>query len=214
MIYVGLDFGTSNSSIARLHNGGIKLFSVDHGNSVQHLLRSFLYLDKAYNYFTGSKAILKYLENETGRPVFWETRYVGMVENVWAGVPSTDGDPIFTENEVVVEVDVSAKGRLLQSIKTGLRGGGEKRIRIFDRVYPIQDLIAMLMGRLREACEAELGESVEGVVIGRPVRFSSDPDQDRKAHDRLWEAGKLAGFKTSVLNMSRLPQRLSTTVKP
>ena len=39
-----------------------------------------------------------------------------------------------------------------------------------------------------------LGEKIVGATLGRPVKFSQDPEQDRKAEDTLREAAYLAGF--------------------
>jgi hypothetical chaperone protein len=203
LIHVGMDFGTSNSSIARYEGGGIRLFPVDPDNINPNLLRSFIYMTRDYEHYTGSEAVRQYLEHETGRPVFWETKPVGTIRNVWSGVPSTGGGPIFEERDVVAEVDTAARGRLIQSIKSALRRPGplirgrsdSPRIQIFERLYPVEDLIALLMARMRERAETALGEPVEGVVIGRPVRISEDPAIDARGEDILRDAARFAGFK-------------------
>jgi hypothetical chaperone protein len=205
VINVGLDFGTSNSSIAAFQDGNLRLFQVDPGNPTSsQLLRSFIYLDRNYDFFVGSEAIHRYLESETGRPSFWQTRSVGTIKNVWGGTPTTGGAPIIEEREVVIEVDVAAKGRLLQSIKTALRRPLEKtirdewmtpRIQVFERLYPVEDLIAMLMHALRDHAEKSTGEQVEGVVLGRPVKFSDDDATEANAQRVLAEAARFAGFK-------------------
>ncbi|MDX1410346.1 MAG: hypothetical protein R3330_19480, partial [Saprospiraceae bacterium] len=166
-----MDFGTSNSSIARFEDGRIRLFPVDSENINPTLLRSFIYMTRDYAHHVGSDAIRQYLKNETGRPVYWETIPVGTITNIWGGVPSTGGGPIFSESDVVAEVDTAARGRLLQSIKSALRRPGplirgrsdSPRIQIFERLYPVEDLIALLMGRMRESAEAALCAPVEGV---------------------------------------------------
>ena len=198
-----MDFGTSNSSIARYEGGEIRLFPVDPDNINPNLLRSFIYMTRDYEHSVGSEAVRQYLQNETGRPVYWETKPVGTIRNVWAGVPSTGGEPIFEEREVVAEVDTAARGRLLQSIKTALRRPGplirgrsdSPRIQIFERLYPVEDLIALLMGRMRAGAETALQAPVEGVVIGRPVRISEDPAIDARGEDILRDAARFAGFK-------------------
>jgi hypothetical chaperone protein len=160
-------------------------------------------MTRDYEHFTGSEAVWQYLENETGRPVYWETLPVGTIRNVWGGVPSTGGEPIFEERDVVAEVDTGARGRLLQSIKSALRRPGplirgrsdSPRIQIFERLYPVEDLIALLMGRMRECAEEALGEPVEGVMIGRPVRISEDPAIDARGEEILAAAARFAGFK-------------------
>ena len=203
MIRVGLDFGTSNSSIARFDNGKISLFPVDSKNLNRYLLRSFLYMTQQYEHFVGSEAIRQYLKNETDRPVFWETRHLGTVKNVWAGVPSTDGAPIFEERDVVIDVDTAARGRLLQSLKSTLRRqsafirgrSDSPRVAVFDRLYPVEDLIAMLLSAMKENAERQLGQEIEGVVMGRPVRISDDDEMDARGQAILQEAARFAGFR-------------------
>ena len=203
MIKVGMDFGTSNSSIARYEKGKIQLFPIDPGNISPSLLRSFIYMTRDYEHYVGTSAVHEYLQHETGRPVYWETRPVGTIKNVWGGVPSTGGGPIFQEQDVVAEVDTSQHGRLLQSVKTALRRPGtlirgrsdSPRIQVFDRLYPVEDLIALLMGAMKESAEHELGQKIEGVVIGRPVRISEDARIDARGEDILREAARFAGFQ-------------------
>jgi hypothetical chaperone protein len=203
LIYVGMDFGTSNSSIARFEQGQIQFFEIDPKNINPHLLRSFIYLTRNYEHFLGTEAIERYLESETGRPVYWETVKVGTIENVWAGVPSTGGEAIHEIRDVTAEVDTAAYGRLLQSIKTTLRRpnvfthgrSDSPRVQVFDRLYPVEDLIALLMRAMRESAESALGKPVEGVVIGRPVKFSDEPGADERAENLLRQAALFAGFK-------------------
>jgi len=198
-----MDFGTSNSSIARFDQGKIQLFPIDPGNISPNLLRSFIYMTRDYEHFVGTAAVREYLQHETGRPVYWETRQVGTIKNVWGGVPSTGGEPIFEERDVVAEVDIAARGRLVQSVKTALRRPGtlirgrsdSPRIQVFERLYPIEDLIAFLMKSMRESAERELNIAIEGVVIGRPVRISEDANIDARGEDILREAAQFAGFK-------------------
>lgn len=202
-MYIGMDFGTSNSSIARTVQGRIQLIPVDAGNLTPTLLRSFIYITRDYSHSVGSQAIHDFLQQETGRPVFWETRPVGRIQNVWSGTPTTGGEPIYTDNEVVAEVDTAARGRLIQSVKSALRRPGplihgrsdSPRVQVFDRLYPVQDLIAMLMEAMRTSAEQALHAPVEGAVIGRPVRISEDPAIDARGEELLREAAALAGFK-------------------
>ncbi|HNB53684.1 MAG TPA: Hsp70 family protein, partial [Anaerolineales bacterium] len=203
MIYVGMDFGTSNSSIARFEKGQIQFFEIDPKNINPHLLRSFIYMTRSYEHYLGTEAIERYLESETGRPVYWETVKVGTIENIWAGVPSTGGEAIHEIRDVTAEVDTAAYGRLLQSIKTTLRRpnifthgrSDSPRVQVFDRLYPVEDLIALLMRAMRESAEKALGKPVEGVVIGRPVKFSDEPGADERAEGILRQAAQFAGFK-------------------
>lgn len=128
---------------------------------------------------------------------------MGTIENVWAGVPSTGGEAIHEIRDVTAEVDTAAYGRLLQSIKTTLRRpnvfthgrSDSPRVQVFDRLYPVEDLIALIMRAMRDSAEKTLGHPVEGVAIGRPVKFSDEPGADEKAEAILRQAALFAGFK-------------------
>jgi hypothetical chaperone protein len=79
-LIVGIDFGTSNSSIAVFRKGQLRLFDLDHRNLNAKVLPSFTYITKEYDAFVGVQAIETYLEQETGRPAVWEKRKTGEVE--------------------------------------------------------------------------------------------------------------------------------------
>ncbi|MBI3169373.1 MAG: heat-shock protein, partial [Chloroflexi bacterium] len=40
-----------------------------------------------------------------------------------------------------------------------------------------------------------LGEKIDAVTLGRPVKFADTPEQDKKAEETLRQAAHEAGFK-------------------
>jgi len=48
---------------------------------------------------------------------------------------------------------------------------------------------------LRHKCEQALGQPVKRTVMGRPVKFSDDPDTDQRAQHKLLQAAQIAGFE-------------------
>jgi hypothetical chaperone protein len=92
-------------------------------------------------------------------------------------------------------MDIAANGRLLQSIKTALRDPKYEGTQVFNRFYRIEELIALLLSSLRQKCEQDLGEPVKATVMGRPVKFSDNPDTDQRAQEKLLQAAQLAGFE-------------------
>lgn len=86
--------------------------------------------------------------------------------------------------------------RLLQSIKTGLRSGSYAGTKIFGRYYPAEELIALILRHVRERAEyLQLGQPVQGALIGRPVTFAHDPAVDQLAEEKLRRGapGRLCG---------------------
>lgn len=190
-MFAGIDFGTSNSSIAIFKGEKMRMFDLDPRNINPRVLPSFTFVTKDHSASVGIEAVENYLELETGRPAVWEKRRAGQVE-ITVGGPGSG--PIVYNQDLMIEVDIAAQGRLLQSIKTALRNPKYEGTRIFDRYYRIEELISLLLTRLRERCEQEVGEPVRSAVIGRPVRFSRDEETDRRAEEKLRKAARLAGF--------------------
>lgn len=197
-MFVGIDFGTSNSSIAVYQGEKLRFFDLDPLNQNQRVLPSFTYVNRDHNAFVGVLAINTYLQEETGRRPVWEKRNLGAVEITVAGAGK---GPIVYMQDILVEVDVAAKGRLLQSIKTALRDPKYDGTQIFDRFYTIEELIALLLIPLREKCERETGQEARQAVIGRPVKFSDDAEIDQRAQDKIKAAAELAGFKEIIFEL-------------
>jgi hypothetical chaperone protein len=197
-MYVGLDFGTSNSAVGIFQNDKLQLFQLDAANINPYVLPSYTYITRDQQVFVGVQAVEKFLEQETGRRPHWEKQNLGVIELT---VASDVSDAITYFDDIQVEVDVAAQGRLLQSIKTGLRDPKYGGTQVFDRYYTIEELIATLLRHLREKCEKEINQDVTQVVIGRPVKFADDEEADARAQQKMLAAAKLAGFKDVVFEL-------------
>lgn len=86
-------------------------------------------------------------------------------------------------------------GRYMQSIKAFLPDRTFESTEIYGRTYKIEDLVAIILQKMRLKGEEYVGESVDDVVLGRPVVFSEDPHKDALAEARLRLAAEKAGFK-------------------
>jgi hypothetical chaperone protein len=188
---LGIDFGTTNSSIALYDGSSLFPVRLDPGSDTPYVLPSLVYIDRAHRATLGTAAAREYLRHETGRPVRWEKRYVGDVEVVVGG---GGGGPIVYDHAMIVTVDTGANGRLLQSVKTALRDAEYDGTEIFDRYYTLDELIAIVLAGLKSRAEQQLGGACTSVVIGRPVRFSDDPSVTARAEETLYKAARLAGF--------------------
>jgi hypothetical chaperone protein len=194
---IGIDFGTTHTSAAYHDGDKTHFIPLDAQSTSPHLLRSLIYITRSQQVFLGLAAAHTFLEHDTGRPVVYEEKVVGTIENTVAqqykGPLDPDG-PITIIYDVTVEEDVGAQGRLLQSIKTGLRAGSYEGTNIFGRYYSLQELISLILSHVRTEAEATLQTEVRQATIGRPVHFADDPNADRQAEERLCEAASLAGF--------------------
>ncbi|MDD2501819.1 MAG: Hsp70 family protein [Geobacter sp.] len=108
-----------------------------------------------------------------------------------------EDNEIYAGNEAVRQyVDEGASGRFMQSIKTFLPNTSFDHTEIFGKRYGIDDLVAIILKKIKAKGEAHLGCAVDSVVLGRPVVFSTDPTKDRVAEQRLEKAARKAGFTT------------------
>lgn len=86
------------------------------------------------------------------------------------------------------------EGRLLRSIKRHLPSRSFRGTWINDRPMLVEDLIAALLREMRIRADTYYCAEVDRVVLGRPARFTDDPDDDAFAQRRLEQAAKKAGF--------------------
>src|ERR1700754_386792 len=93
-------------------------------------------------------------------------------------------------------LEADTKGRLILSVKSYLGSRLFTSTQINGRYYTLEDLIAIILRRLRTAVIEQFGVSATSVVIGRPVRFAGAENEadETLALNRLRSAADLAGF--------------------
>lgn len=103
---------------------------------------------------------------------------------------------IFAGHEAIRQyVSDGAAGRFMQSIKTFLPNTSFDSTEVFGKRYTIDDLVAIILSSIKARGEAHVGCTVDSVVLGRPVVFSTDAAKDAVAEKRLEKAARKAGFK-------------------
>ncbi len=182
---VGLDFGTTNSSAALYDGERLRLLPLDPANSSPSIMRSTLFMTREGAAYIGREAIRRFTEGNVGREIEYEWRYIGDAEVTYAEFGTV-------QQALYVHVDANAPGRLFQSLKTGLRDKSFTRTNVFGIYYTLEELIAIVLRLMLERIEATIGEKVTGMVIGRPVHYSLDPQIDALAFERMQKACALA----------------------
>lgn len=86
-------------------------------------------------------------------------------------------------------------GRFIQSVKSFLHSSSFRATQVRGRTYTIEELVAVLLRRVRDAAGAKMGSPPEAVILGRPAVFTPDPEADALAQQRLLRAAELAGFQ-------------------
>jgi hypothetical chaperone protein len=184
---VGLDFGTSNSGVAVYNGRKVRLLPVDPKNVLPEVIKSVLYVTRDYRTYLGQEAVETYYRDNVNR----QRRYVKQ----WAGEIDVYGADMHYVRDIFVYVDELKPGRLLQYLKTALRKDNYPGTQIFERYYTVGDLARTYLSLLKQRAEAVLGETIEAVTLGRPVKFSESPERDHKAQETLRQAAQEAGFK-------------------
>jgi hypothetical chaperone protein len=188
-MHIGLDFGTTNSGAAVFDGRRVHLFPLDPTSHDPAVMRSTLYVTRDQQAFIGREAIDAYYRQNVGRPSKMVRQYVGEIEMTFAELPT------FIK-EVYVLVDELTPGRLLHSLKSELTSRYEGTT-IFGRYYALEELIAIYLREARQRVEAETGQAVDGVVLGRPVNYvggGAEAD-NRRAEERMRQAAEMAGFR-------------------
>ncbi|MEZ4662761.1 MAG: Hsp70 family protein [Caldilineaceae bacterium] len=189
---IGIDFGTTHTSAAFYDGQTIRPIPLDTANSNPNLLRSMIYVNRAQQTSLGVQAVKTFLEHDTGREVIFEDKVVGVITNTVGSLDANENVTIIYDT--YIEDDVGIRGRLLQSVKTGLRSDSYTGTNIFGRFYTLQELIALLLRHVRTQASVDLGQEIVHATLGRPVHFCEDEEEDRRAEARLREAAELAGF--------------------
>ncbi len=188
---VGMDFGTTNSGMAVYNGRSVNIIPLDPANNNPRVARTALYITNEQQIYIGRDALNRYFEQNVGRPV--------KTKKVWIGEIEIRGGDMHYVTDVYVYVDVYSPGRLLLSIKTSLRDSDYPGTVIGQHYYSLENLIALYLNITKTRAEQHLGQPLHQVVLGRPVRFATDPEKDRLAEARLLQAAFQAGYETVYL---------------
>ena len=205
--FCGLDFGTTNSSVAISDGDAVRVIELDPLNDNPMSLPSVLYISRDGERIVGRRAANTFIERNVDREVI--LKEVDLDVEIEAYVasepdksesyrPRQETEDIREAVRARATVEVNAPGRLFQSVKSSLRYTAFKGTAVFGQHFQIEELVAMILRPMREAAESALGKPIDTVVIGRPVRFSTENDEDALAERRLRRAAQIAGFRNPV----------------
>ncbi len=206
-LYCGVDFGTTNTSVAVYDGHKAWALPLDAHNDAPTSLPSLLYISREGEKIIGRRAADAFIARNVDREVKTRQVDLGLAIEAYVGAEPDKSD---TYNPTVVDphvrqgvrvkttVEVNAPGRLFQSLKTLLRQYAFKGTEVFGAHYQIEELISYILEAAKSRVDVLAGESVERAVFGRPVRFSERDDENDLAEARLRTAAQLAGFKEVV----------------
>lgn len=197
MIGVGVDFGTSNSTVAWFDGSQLRFVGVETNSPI---LPTAIHLSKEYEGTTGAAAIEQYVQENTARLVHLVPEILGQAAgSIEDSSPEHEMAELTMSRNVVLGplIDHGLPGRLFLGLKRLLGNPAVDRIFVFNRPYRLVALLTPVLLRLHEAVEKELRAPVARAHIGRPVNFEgSDVSRNSLAVSRLTEACTHAGFRT------------------
>ena len=117
-------------------------------------------------------------------------------------IPSTiffdfDDDRTLYGRAAIAQYISGTEGRMMRSLKSILGSSlAEENVRIKKRILSYLMIIGGFVGELKARAEADLGEGLDSVVVGRPVHYvDDDPIADRKAQDQMEQTVRAKGFR-------------------
>jgi hypothetical chaperone protein len=184
-MYVGLDFGTTNSSASIYDGQHITLLPLDPVNPNPTVMRSTLFMTREGERFIGREAINRFTTANVGRKIEYRWQNFGEYELV------NDKGEIIRQT-IGALIDSNQPGRLFQSLKTLLRDADYQSTEVFGKRYELEFLIAIVLRMIVTRIEQVSGQAVTRMVIGRPVNYAEDPADHALALARMRTACELA----------------------
>jgi hypothetical chaperone protein len=182
----GIDFGTTNSSIAAAFpDGSVQVLAIE---GTSEVMPSLVYLNRDGNRLSGTEALQGFLITATART---RCRACSLVD--WdGGVPESDC-------RQMRPTGFCLDSRLLTQIKSELSDDQFVSTHSWAVDFELEDLVAATIKRLKRAADRHFGADIKRVAVGHPVRFAgaAGPSFDHRqafAKDRLVEAARRAGF--------------------
>jgi hypothetical chaperone protein len=184
---VGLDWGTTNTSATIYDGQRVRLLDLDPVNASPTVLRTALFIGREGDVALGRAAIDRYTEGNVGREIEYQRVYVGTTEVTFADIGTTRQD-------LFVDIDANAPGRLFLSIKLALSDPTYTSTSVFGATWTVEELIALMLRRVAQRVHALTGQEISEIVIGRPVHYSTEARRDQIAIKRMRAAAELAGL--------------------
>jgi hypothetical chaperone protein len=197
VIGVGVDFGTSNSTVAWFDGRQLRFVGIETNSPI---LPTAIHLSKEFEGTTGTAAIERYVQENAARLVHLVPEILGQAAgSIEDSSPEHEMAELTMSRNVVLGplTDHGLPGRLFLGLKRLLGNPAIDRIFVFNRPYRLVALLPPVLLRLHEAVAKELRAPVSQAYVGRPVNFEGgDVSRNSLAVSRLREACAHAGFRT------------------
>lgn len=179
----GIDFGTSNSSIAVAYSDHVDVLPL--GGSTARTLPSFVYLHRAGRRAAGDEAVRTFLKSGHEKTDCWNCP---LAPYGWD-----------TDCRQYRKGGGCNDARLLSGVKHELAKLGFAGTNSWATDFSVGSLVSVVLARLKLEADAVTGHDITSVVVGHPVVFAGlDPENraasEAEAFRRLEDAAGQAGF--------------------
>ena len=177
----GIDFGTSNSTVALATDAGPRIVRADLDGA--DIAPSLIYVHRAGRRLAGAEAEKTFFTTGHERTACLECSLApyGISECLQYRRRGGCND-----------------ARLLWAVKRDLAKPAFSGTNSWATDFPPGDLVSVVIGHLRRRAEAEAGGPLRRAVLGHPVRFpdaTDEPGSQPAALERLIDAARRAGFE-------------------
>lgn len=191
-IAYGIDFGTTNSSIAVAYRDRIEVIPVEPG-STPEILPSIIYLNRDGNRAAGQDAIEQFLVTGSLKTPCARCSLVQVIDDHRESACRQFRPGGNCHN-----------ARLISGIKSDLSETDFVSTHSWATDFTLTDLVSVIMRRLKIAADRATGANVRRVVLGHPVVFVGAEGRDYRerqgiAEQRIRDAAVQAGFNEVVL---------------
>jgi hypothetical chaperone protein len=200
----GVDFGTTNSSVAVNLDGKVQVVPLDDGFPY---LRSQLFLHRDGDRSCGSRSTRRYLNESVYR-----TRCAACDRTPDRFLPPAGTTITWLANgcRQFTKGGGCSDARLLRGVKAELPDLQFVRTTSWAIEFGVESLVAIVLAELRRQAERFVGRPLRSVVLGRPVALGSSDEEDHLVEDRLLRAAQLAGFE----DLAVCPEPLAAALEP
>jgi len=203
MVGIGLDFGTTNSTLAVFDGKNMSYVEIDRLAANPYVMPTALYLDRNFMPTIGTEAIIQYLRENEGRQIRLSKEELGEVEISY-------GELGMHQVAIHANVDRDMPGMLFHGLKRWLGDNKLEYIKVLEKDYKTIALITPILEHIKLAAEKKMGKSLDSVHIGRPIHFEGESgDANAIALQRLTEASRNAGLSGSCFYPEPLGASLS-----
>jgi len=214
MLGIGLDFGTTNSTVSIFDGKSITYINIDLASENQVVMPTAIYINKKFGSNIGTQAIKEYLDQNQGRLIQLEKESLGIIKvthgetGSFKGREDLAGDTT-VEVKIHAMVDKKMPGHLFKGLKRWLGKRNLETIKIFGINYRIVALITPILNYIRKTTSKKVQQKLSKIYIGRPIKFEGgEKDTNEIAMKKIIEACSHA----EIPNPTFYPEPLGATL--